>query len=394
MKKLTFVVAFIFAIHCTSSAQENVLWKFKTENRVYSSPIIDTDFIYFGSGDHTFYALNKKTGKLAWKYKTQGEVHSSPSIKNNTLFFGSADGNLYALNKQTGKLIWKFKSNGEKMYGLWDYYLSSPKVNGNTVYWGSGDGHLYAINSQTGSVEWKYKTDNVLHATPIFYKNAVLIGGFDGYFYSINKDKGTLNWKFKTIGARYFPKGEIQRAATIDNGIVYFGSRDYNLYALNAETGRGAWNLKQPQGWITAKPIVYKGNVYVGTSDAHIFYSINKDSGIVNWTIPTVMRVYGTATISKDIVYFGTFDGRVMGIDHLTGKTKFEFQTQKSKDNYKTIFNEKGAFKEGFVLYGKDYIEVEAKIHSLGSVLSSPLVENEHIYFGSSDGYMYAVKLK
>lgn len=394
MKNLTFVIAFIFAINFTTTAQENVLWKFKTENRVYSSPIIDNDFIYFGSGDSTFYALNKKTGKLAWKYKTQGEVHSSPSIKNNTVFFGSADGNLYALNKQTGKIIWKFKSNGEKMYGLWDYYLSSPKINGNTVYWGSGDGHVYAVNSLTGNVEWKYKTENVVHATPVFYKNAVLIGSFDGYFYSLDKDNGALNWKFKTIGARYFPKGEIQRAATIDNGIVYFGSRDYNLYALNAETGRGVWNLKQPQGWITAKPIVHNGNVYVGTSDAHIFYSINKDSGIVNWTIPTIMRVYGTATINKDIVYFGTFDGRVMGIDHLTGETKFEYQTQKSKDNYKTIFNEKGEFKKGFVLYGKDYLEVEARIHSLGSILSSPLIENQHIYFGSSDGYMYALKLK
>jgi outer membrane protein assembly factor BamB len=42
--------------------QENVLWKIKTNDRVYSStPIVD-EVVCFGSDDHRFYAVPKNTG--------------------------------------------------------------------------------------------------------------------------------------------------------------------------------------------------------------------------------------------------------------------------------------------------------------------------------------------
>ena len=375
-------------------AQGSVLWKFETKGRIYSSPLIDGNIVFVGSGDHTFYAINKKTGGKIWEFKTKGAIHSSPCILDNVVYFGSADGSLYAVDKTKGKLIWKFESEGEKMYGLWDYYLSSPEVDEEIIYWGSGDGYLYAIQGSNGELKWKFKTNDIIHASPVVYKNNVYIGGFDGYFYSINKKNGVLVWKFNTIGATYFPKGEIQKAAFVKDNVVYFGSRDYNIYALDAKTGRGRWNMKQQSGWIIATPTEYKGNIYFGTSDAHIFYCMDKINGNIIWKIPLNMRVYGTAVADKNIVYFGTFDGKIFGVDYKTGEIKWEFQTEKSKLNYSTIYNEEGEFKEGFQLYGEDTEASEAKIHLLGSILSSPVIEKQIIYFGSSDGYLYAVKLK
>jgi outer membrane protein assembly factor BamB len=373
---------------------ENVKWKFKTEGRVYSSPIIEGDMIFIGSGDNHFYALDKTTGTTKWVFKTSGAVHSTASIRENLIYFASADGNLYAINKSSGELVWKFTSAGEKMYGLWDYYLSSPAVENGKVYWGSGDGHLYVVDAISGELQWKFDTGDIVHASPVLDKDKVYFGGFDGHMYALDKENGELAWKFKTIGAAYFPKGEIQKAALVEDGVVYFGSRDYNIYALDANTGRGRWNLKQPRGWIIATPIEHKGNIYFGTSDAHIFYSMDKNSGTVNWTIPLNMRVFGSACVEKDIVYFGTFDGRVMGIDHLTGETKWQFQTVVSKQNHHTIYDETGEFKEDFVLYGKDWKIAEEMIHALGSILSTPVIDNEIIYFGSSDGHIYAVMLQ
>ena len=224
--------------------------------------------------------------KKIWEFATKGPIHSSSSILDGVIYFGSADGNLYALDKTEGRLIWKFESQGEKMYGLWDYYLSSPKVDGGIIYWGSGDGNLYAIQGSKGELKWKFQTEDIVHASPVIYNNNVYIGGFDGYFYCINKENGRLVWKFNTIGATYFPKGEIQRAALVKDDVVYFGSRDYNIYALDAKTGTGRWNMKQPMGWIIATPAEYKGNIYFGTSDAHIFYCMDENSGTVLWKIP------------------------------------------------------------------------------------------------------------
>jgi outer membrane protein assembly factor BamB len=395
MYRQLFIIILIYSNQIVKTqAQENVLWKFETKDRIYSSPIIDNGIVFIGSGDHNFYAIDKTTGKEIWRYSTGGAIHSTPSIQDSVVYFASADGKLYALQKTTGDLIWEFKSEGEKMYGLWDYYLSSPIIDEETIFWGCGDGNLYAIYSQTGKIKWKFKTEDIIHASPVLYNDNVFVGGFDGYFYSLIKENGSLNWKFKTIGSRYFPKGEIQKAALLDGDVAYFGSRDYNIYALDVKSGTGIWNMKQPRGWITASPIEYKGNIYFGTSDAHLFYCMDKNKGSVNWTIPLSMRVYGTAIAYNDIIYFGTFDGKMLGVNYMTGEIKWEFQTAKSKENYNTIFNEKGEFKDGFELYGKNFKESEAEIHSLGSILSSPTIEDQIIYFGSSDGNLYAVKLK
>lgn len=388
-----FLFLFVLSLNPVFS-QENVVWKFKSDDRIYSSPIIEGDVIYVGSGDHNFYAIDKNTGAEIWNFKTGGAVHSSPFILNNNVYFGSADGNLYAVNKEDGELLWKFKSEGEKSYGLWDYYLSSPKGDKETIYWGSGDGNVYAIEGNSGELKWKFETADIVHASPVVYNGNIYIGSFDGYFYCIEKEKGTLVWKFKTVGATYFPKGEIQKAALIKDDIVYFGSRDYNIYALDAKTGRGMWNRRDANGWIIATPVAYKDNIYFGTSDAHKFYAMHKDYGTTTWTAPIHMRVYGTATAYNDIIYFGTFDGKLTGVDYLTGGMKWEFQTESSKSNYSQIYNDEGEFKKGFEIYGAEYEASEAKIHTLGSILSNPIIENDIVYFGSSDGYLYAVKLK
>ncbi len=286
-----------------------------------------------------------------------------------------------------------FASEGEEIYDLWDYYLSSPKEHGGIIYWGCGDGHLYAINPDTGELVWKYQTGGVVHASPVFHEDAVLIGGFDGYFYSISKTTGSLNWKFKTVGATYFPVGEIQKAALIKDGVAYFGSRDYNMYAIDVKSGRGRWNIKQPRGWIIAAPIEHKGKIYFGTSDAHIFLCMDKNNGQEVWQKKLSMRVYGSAIVKDDVIYFGTFDGKLYGVDHSSGETQWEFQTESSKLNYSTMYNEEGDFKEGFELYGSGYEKSEQMIHALGSILSTPVIAGEVIYFGSSDGNLYAFNL-
>ena len=376
--------------------QDKVLWKFNTPGRIYSSPTIDGNLVFIGSGDHKLYALDKVTGKKAWEFKTGGTVHSTPAVRGNLVFVGSADGSLYALNKSTGKPVWIFKSEGEKSYDLWDYYLSSPRVAGNSIFWGSGDSHVYALESTTGVLKWKFKTGDAIHAAPTVDNGVVYIGSFDGRFYALDAESGQPVWKFQTVGDTYFPKGEIQQAAAVHDGVVYFGSRDYNIYALDTKTGRGKWNMKERGSWIVAPPLLFKDKVYFGTSDTHAFYCLSKEDGEVKWKLPLNMRVYGEAIIHENLVYFGCFNGKLYGVDHATGQVKWEFQTENSRKNYSSIFNDAGHFRDDFVLYGKtmsDTEKSENKIHALGAILSKPVIENQTIYFGSSDGSLYAVKL-
>lgn len=377
-----------------SSAAQQVAWKFKTGGRVYSSAATTHNKVFIGSGDSCLYALNRQTGALLWKVKTGGAVHSTPLVYNGTVYAASFDGKLYAADEATGILRWTFTSGGEKMHDLWDYYLSSPIVSDGLLYWGSGDKNLYALDPATGKEAWRYTTGDVVHATPAVDSNRLYIGSFDGHLYCLNKKNGKLIWKFKTIGDTYFPKGEIQKGVTVHGGVVYFGSRDYNIYALDAKTGTGHWNRKEMGSWVIATPLIYGDNIYFGTSDTHRFYALGKDYGEDRWTLKLNMRVYGSAVAVDSTIFFGCFNGRLYGVDAHSGRTTFQFQTEGSRKNYQTVYGNNDEFRPGFALYGDGFLESEKQLHTLGSILSTPTLVDNIIYFGSSDRHVYAVKWK
>jgi len=57
--------------------------------------IVAAGFVYVGSGDGNFYALNTHSGRPAWRYAT-GEVRSSAALAYGHIYVGSLDGMMYA----------------------------------------------------------------------------------------------------------------------------------------------------------------------------------------------------------------------------------------------------------------------------------------------------------
>ena len=375
------------------NAQESVIWEFSANSGIYSSPVTDDTNVYFGSNDSILYALDKNQGKLQWKYKTKGQIKSKPLLFKKSVIINSSDGNIYSFDKTNGKVLWTFKTKGEKNYDLWDYYLSSPVIHNENVYVGSGDSNVYSINAETGKLIWKFKTGGIVHASPVIKEEKIFIGSYDGYFYALDAKFGSLIWKFKTIGDMSFPKGEIQRGAAIYKNSLIFGSRDYNIYAIDMNTGSGLWNMKEKGSWIIATPFVDGENIYFGTSDTHKFYAMNAAYGNISWTLPLNMRVYGTAVSFNDKIFFGCFNGKLFGVDSNTGKIEHTFQTKGSKKNYNTVFKENDAFRDDFQLYGANTAETEKQILELGSILTTPIIDNEVIYFGDANGIFYALQL-
>lgn len=261
------------------------------------------------------------------------------------------------------------------------------------IYAGSGDSSVYAINADSGQMTWRFKTGGVVHAAPVVRNGKVFMGSYDGYFYTLDAKTGSLMWKFKTIGDPAFPKGEIQRAAWVDDETVIFGSRDFYIYALNAQTGAVQWNMKEKGSWVIATPTVHQKNLYVGTSDTHQFYSMNAKTGKINWALPLNMRVYATALVMGNTLVFGCFNGKVYFVDPGSGKIRSTFQTGQSKQNYALVYDSTDHIRKDFDMYGDNYLSAESQILSLGSILSGPVAEGGMLYFGDANGYFYALKM-
>jgi outer membrane protein assembly factor BamB len=77
---------------------------------------------------------------------------------------------------------------------------------------------------------WKYKTSSGIFSSPTTDLGIVYFGSEDSVVYALNATNGMQLWNFTTGGG-------VDSSPAVSNGKVFFGSYDGNLYALDALTG-------------------------------------------------------------------------------------------------------------------------------------------------------------
>jgi eukaryotic-like serine/threonine-protein kinase len=389
-----------------------VKWKLATGNRVVSSPVIAGKRLYFGSDDGNVYAVDSETGRQIWKMKTRGPVPATPAVANGTLYVGSYDGNFYALNADTGALKWKFATGGERrfeakgLHGMqpknqtiadpFDIFLSSPVVADNTVYFGSGDGNVYALDANSGEMRWKFKTGDVVHASPAFADGLVFVGSWDGYFYALDAKTGDQKWRFHG-GEDPLIHNQVgfQSSPAVVNGVVYTGCRDAQLYALDAGTGKEKWKIDNQLSWVITSPAVAGGKVYFATSDSALYHVVEAATGKSLVKEDGRAYMFSSPAVANDTVFIGVLNGTLMARDAATGKVLWEFHTDASKENKGWVLTAERRFNVPMLFFDnwrEGPLVAQDRQISVGSIFSSPLVANGIIYFGSTDGFMYAIE--
>jgi eukaryotic-like serine/threonine-protein kinase len=389
-----------------------VKWKFHTAGYVISSPAVVGSTAYIGSTDHNLYAVNVADGTLKWKFPTQSRVSSSPAVANGLVYLGSYDGNLYAIEVDTGKERWHFATAGERRFAAkhlhgalpptetmpdpFDVYLSSPAAVNGVVYFGSGDGNVYALEAASGKLKWKFGTGDVVHASPAVVNGTVFIGSWDSYFYALDAATGQQKWRFKTgEDPDTHNQVGIQSSAAVADGVVFFGCRDSNFYALDAKTGEKKWAINNKGSWVVGSPAVHDGKVYFSTSDSGLFYGVDAKSGAILFSLNSKKwPMFSSPAIAGNMGYIGIESGKLMAVNLQAHEIAWTFETEDSKKYGPALTkadgspNYEGVF---FDFFYDDMVIGSDKFLKVGSILSSPVVVDNVIYVGSTDGNLYAL---
>jgi eukaryotic-like serine/threonine-protein kinase len=128
----------------------------------------------------------------------------------------------------------------------------------------------------TGALLWSYATGNYVESSPAVAKGVVYVGSADTNVYALNAKTGALLWSYATgIGA--LP------AAAVANGVVYVGLVDpygTSVAALNAKTGALLWSYTTGDA-VFSSPAAANGVVYVGSDDHHVYaFGLKKGSEV------------------------------------------------------------------------------------------------------------------
>jgi outer membrane protein assembly factor BamB len=458
-----------------------LVWNYTTGSYVESSPAVNNGTVFVGSEDHNVYALDASTGAVVWNRTIGGSVYeSSPAVADGIVFVGSGDKNVYALNASTGAVVWSYTTG--------DYVYSSPAVADGTVFVGSDNGKVYAFGPppynvavkahciaevadvsvqiamdgslagyttphtftglmgshtftipdtdasghtfnqwstgetgttititssgtytayyqdmwptfhhdlnhtgyststapNTNETLWSYRTGGYVYSSPAVADGMVFVGSRDKNVYALDAFTGVLVWNYTTGDL-------VVSSPAVAGGMVYVGSDDGNVYALDAFTGVLVWNYTTGD-LVGSSPAVAGGTVFVGSWD-HNVYALDAFTGVLVWNYTTGSMVESSPAVNKDMVYVGSDDGNVYALDAFTGALVWNYTTSSPVSSSPAVAG-------GMVYVGSRY-NVYALDASTGSfkwsnttggyVLSSPAVAGGKVYVGSFDGKVYGL---
>ena len=199
---------------------------------------------------------------------------------------------------------------------------------------------------------------------------------------------GIEKWRFKTFGAGGVDSG----AVVADDGNIYFGSKDFYIYALYAN-GTFRWRYKTGEPIFSVPALAADGTIYITSCD-HYLYAL-RPSGTLKWRFNTDEIVASSPVIANNgTIYIGHSQGRVFTISP-NGTELWHY------DLPNDIYGDPTLGLDGTIYIGcwdnrlyalnpngtlKWYFPTGNHVKGVPSI-----APDGTIYFGSWDGYLYAL---
>jgi eukaryotic-like serine/threonine-protein kinase len=187
---------------------------------------------------------------------------------------------------------------------------------------------------------------------------------------------------------------EIRNAPAYDNGVLYVGAYDNNLYAINAANGEFVWKYAT-DGGIPTKPAVYDNTLYIGSEDKRL-HAVSERSGKVLWTYYTEGPIRSSPRVAEGHIFFGSDDGFMHVVNLNTNRMAWRSEAGSPVRSSPFISNDLVYFgSEGGDLTCCDFRgTVKWRFQAKRAITASPLVEHGVVFVTSIDGYCYALDAK
>lgn len=152
---------------------------------------------------------------------------------------------------------------------------STPVTDGKSLFVGDDVGVMYSIDQKTGATNWTFDTGMRIVGSPAVSDGVVVFGSTNYNIYGLDAKTGEELWHVATNQA-------VMGAATIHEGIAYIGGGDGRMFAIDIHTGKVKWTFDELKNYVLTRPLVYEDKLYFGTWDTH-FYSLNLADGSMVW---------------------------------------------------------------------------------------------------------------
>ncbi len=176
--------------------------------------------------------------------------------------------------------------------------------------------------------KWKFQASSALESSPLVVEGKVFIGSDNGTFYALDAETGKVAWQAK-LGH------QVKASPSFDDGTVYVGDYEGTVWALDAADGKVVWSTDTTtlppggDGGFYSSPSVAFGDVYEARTDGTV-YALHADDGKLDWQFETSNSIYSSPAAAEvpgtpPTVYVGSYDHQLYALEADSGEKRWVF---------------------------------------------------------------------
>jgi outer membrane protein assembly factor BamB len=325
--------------------------------------------------------------QTSWHLATKAGFSSAPAIVDGTLYVGNNGGQFYALDPRTGRVRWRYTSKNPLMTNPLIYngvviigegnqisYHDPREPHSERLLIGTGESAVIGLDARTGGVRWRVPTRGSAMPTGAIVGALFVHHDGAGYVRAIDPKTGAVRYE-------RFVKSVASMSALVplsDGTMVTAGTFPAAVIAFNAGRGAVEWKrefARNASGIGDCPPATDGTRIFcnyflptnggprteLGQSVTQHVYAIDGRNGTLLWDVTTQsgpLSQYNEASIpliDAGVLFEGNSSAYWMNaLDARTGKLRW-------------------------------------RTHLLGTVKGGVAVKDGVLYFGDSDGHLWAL---
>jgi outer membrane protein assembly factor BamB len=275
--------------------------------------------------------------RKVWTLRARHYLEFPPVVAYGMVFVPQQKGRFFAVDAETGKRRWSksFRRCAAASPTVWKGVVYQPLMHPLPcrAHQPGASGLLIAMNARTGRELWSFKA-GAIESSPLEIGGVLYFGSWDHNVYALDARRRKLRWKFRT-------DDQVIAAPAYAHGTIYVATSGGSVYALDAKTGNERWHARSfarfgRREYFYATPTVAYGRVFIGNADGYV-YAYGATSGHLLWAQRAGTYVYTGAAVWKERVFVGTWDGYAVALDAATGDTRWRYNAPGSITGAPTV---------------------------------------------------------
>lgn len=239
---------------------------------------------------------------------------------------------------------------------------------------------------QEPTIKWQTKVSSTWLMPPILVDGMLYAGSGDGMLYALDVQSGQEIWS--TGGFR-----QLENSGAVAGDAIVIGGYDRRVWALDRLNGEVLWSF-DTVSFVQASPLIIDDIIYIATDRA--MYALDLPSGELQWEAVTGNEdaYMGAPAYDEGIIY--TTGGKsLLALDSATGKELWRVEHDEPFTAL-AVANQMiyvGNFDGFFYAFDQETGAQKWNFQSGGVFSAGPAVEGETVYVGN-DAMVYALNVQ